>query len=48
MELDFASIKPSVLNALIITLIIIVTIPLFRWALNTYPVPGLTDLINAV
>lgn len=48
MELDLATVKPSVVNAIVITLIILITIPLLRWALNAYPVPGLTQLINAV
>jgi hypothetical protein len=46
--LDFADIKPSVLNAVMITLVVIVMIPLAKFLLNKYPVRGLTDLVNSV
>lgn len=48
MEFDFSDVKPSVLNALTILLIVIITVPLAKWAVNRWPVPGLKDLINAV
>jgi hypothetical protein len=48
MELDFSDIKPSVLNALTIALTVIIMIPLLKFVLNKWQVPGLTDLVNAV
>lgn len=49
MELDFHDIKPSVFNALIILLTVMVVVPLARWGLNTYlPNSPFTTLINAV
>lgn len=48
MEFDFSDVKPSVLNALTISLIVIITIPLWKWALNRWPIPGLKDLVQAV
>jgi hypothetical protein len=43
-----SNIKPSILSALTILLIVAITVPLAKWALNRYPVPGLTDLVNAI
>ncbi len=48
MELDFSDLKPSVLNAITVALIIIIMIPLLKFVFNKWRVPGLTDLINAV
>ena len=48
MEFDFSDIKPSVLNALTILLLIMITVPLAKYVLNRFPVPGLTDLVNAI
>jgi hypothetical protein len=48
MEFDFSDIKPSVLNAITILLIVMITVPLAKWGLNKWPVPGLTQLVNAV
>lgn len=48
MEFDFSDIKPSVLNALTIALTVVIMIPLLKYTFNRWPVPGLTDLVNAV
>lgn len=48
MELDFSDIKPGVLSALMVLLLVMITVPLAKYVFNRWPVPGITDLINAV
>ncbi len=48
MDFDFSNIKPTVISALIVLMIVLVTVPLAKFVFNRYPVPGLTDLVNAV
>lgn len=49
MELDFADVKPTVLNAIIITLMIAITVPLLKWVTNKYNVfPPFTQLVNSI
>lgn len=48
MNIDMSNVKPTVLSALTVLLIVMVTVPLAKVALNRWRVPGLTDLINAV
>lgn len=48
MELDMSNVKPTVVSAITILLIVMITVPLSKWLLNRYPVPGLTDLVNAI
>lgn len=48
MELDFSGVMPSVVNALIIFLIVAVTVPLAKWLLTKYPVPGLSALVMSI
>ncbi len=48
LEFDFSDVKPSVFNALLISLIVILTIPLWKWAMDRWPVPGLSQLVKAV
>jgi hypothetical protein len=48
MEFDFSDIKPSVVTALTVLLLVMVTVPLAKYVLNRWPVPGLSDLVNAV
>lgn len=45
-DLDFADVRPSVVNALIITLTVVITINLLKFAMAKFPVPGLAPLIN--
>lgn len=48
MEFDMSDIKPSVVTALTVLLLVMVTVPLAKYLLNRFPVPGLTPLVNAV
>lgn len=45
---DFADVKPSVVNALIIFMIVAVTVPLAKYIFNRYPVVGVTPLVNSI
>lgn len=46
--LDLADVKPSLLSALTIFVIVAITVPLAKWFFNRYPVPGVTPLVNAI
>lgn len=49
MKLDFADIKPSVINWLIVGLMAVTFIVAAKWMVSRYNVvPALSDLINAV
>ncbi len=48
MNVDFADIKPSVLNWVIVGLMATTFIVFFKWFLSRYPITGLTDVMNAV
>lgn len=48
LKLDMAGVMPSLINALVILLIVAITVPAAKWALAKYPVPGLSDLVNAI
>lgn len=48
MELDMSNIKPTVLSMITILLVVMVTVPLSKYVLNRWRVPGLTDLVNSV
>jgi hypothetical protein len=48
MTFDFSDVRPGVVNAMIIFGIVAVTVPLAKWVLNRYPLPGLTSLVNAI
>lgn len=45
---DMSNIKPSIYSALVVLGIVIVTVPLAKYAFNRFPVPGLTPLVNAI
>jgi heme A synthase len=45
--MDFASVKPSVLNWLIVGLMAVTFIVFFKWAFTKVSVPGLSDLFAA-
>jgi hypothetical protein len=47
-ELDMSNVKPTLISALTILLIVVITVPLAKVVLNRWPVPGLTPLVNAV
>ncbi len=48
MVIDMSDIKPSVASALVIFLVVLITVPLAKFVLNRWPVPGLTGLVNAI
>lgn len=48
MELDMSNIKPTVLSAITVFLMVAITVPLAKWLLNKYHVPGFTDLVNSI
>lgn len=48
MELDMSNVKPTVLTALTVLLLVMVTVPLAKFVLTKYPVPGLTQLVHAI
>lgn len=49
MELpDWADVKPSAISFVMVVLMVIVGIPVAKYLANRFPVPGLTELINAV
>lgn len=45
---DMADVKPSVWSIILIFLIVLLTVPLAKWATQKWPVPGLTDLVAAI
>lgn len=47
-EFDMADVKPTILSALTVFLLVLITVPLAKVVLNKYQVPGLTNLVNAV
>ncbi len=48
MNLDFADVKPSVLSWLIVGLMAITFIAFFKFLMAKYPIPGLSQVVNAV
>lgn len=48
MDIDMSNVKPTVLSALTLLLMIMLVVPLAKFVLNRWPVPGLTDLVNAI
>lgn len=45
-DVDFADLKPSILNALVVTLTVVVMLNLLKFAMAKWPVPGLAPLIQ--
>lgn len=45
---DFADVKPSVLNALIITMMVLVMFAALKYLMGLRPIPGLSDLVAYV
>lgn len=45
-DVDFADLKPSILNAIILTLTVVVTLNLLKFAMAKWPIPGLAPLIQ--
>lgn len=47
-DLDFADVKPSVMNWVVVGLLAATFIVAMKYAFNRWPVPGVTDFFNAV
>jgi len=47
-EFDMADVKPSVLSFITVTLMAVAGIALLKWAVQRWPIPGFSDLVNAV
>jgi riboflavin transporter FmnP len=47
-DLDFADVKPSLINWLIVGFSAATFIVFMKWLLNRRPVPGLTEFVNAI
>jgi hypothetical protein len=48
MDLDFADVKPSVISWLIVGLMAVTFIVLLKYAVQKFPVPGLSEVILSV
>ncbi len=48
MNLDFADVKPSVLSWLIVGLMAVTFIAFAKFIFTKYPVPGLSQVVQAV
>lgn len=46
--IDVADIKPSVLSALTVFIMVAVTVPLAKYVFNRWPLPGVTPLVNSI
>lgn len=47
-DIDFAEVKPSVINLFVITLMAVIGIVLLKYIFTRWPVPGVSDVIMAV
>jgi hypothetical protein len=48
MNLDFADVKPSVLSWIIVGLMAVTFIAFTKFILTKYPIPGLSQVVQAV
>lgn len=48
MNLDFADVKPSVVSWLIVGLMAVTFIAFFKFLMTKYPIPGLSQVVQAV
>lgn len=48
MNLDFADVKPSVLNWVVVGLMAATFIVFAKWLMQKWPVPGLSDVVASV
>lgn len=46
--IDVADVKPSVLSALTVFMMVAITVPLAKYFFNRWPVPGVTALVNSI
>ena len=47
MEMDFADVKPSIVSWVIVGLMAITFIVFAKWLTTKYPIPGVSEVINA-
>ena len=47
MDLEFADVKPSILNWLIVTLMALTGIVLLKFLVSRYPIPGVASVVAA-
>lgn len=48
MQLDMADVKPTVFSWVIVTLMAVAGITVLKVAVRRWPIPGFSDLVNAV
>ena len=48
MNIDMADLKPSLLTAILFALYALLVIPLLKYALVKFPVPGLSELAASI
>ena len=48
MKLDLADVRPSLVSWAIVGIMAVTFIILAKWAVAKWPIPGVTELINAV
>jgi hypothetical protein len=48
MEFDVSDIKPTVLSLLFVFFAVLITVPVGKFVLNKWKVPGMSDLMNSV
>lgn len=48
MDMDFADVKPSIVNWVLVGLMAITFIVVAKWLTTKYPVKGLTEVIQSV
>ena len=45
---ELSNLKPSIYNAMVILGIVIIGVPLLKFAMTKAPVPGLSSLVQAI
>lgn len=48
MVIDMTNIKPSIVSAITVLMLVIITVPLAKAVLARYHVPGLSELVAAI
>lgn len=48
MEIDMSNVKPSVVSALTVLLMVVITVPLAKAVTARWYIPGLSELIAAI
>lgn len=47
-DVDFADLKPSILNLIILLMMIVVAVNLGKFAMAKWPIPGLAPLVQNI